>query len=106
MMDDIWGYAGYKKCGCMVAVVIDETDSGTMDGRERTARAVADMIREGLVVKRVRQYEVQRDFTICTCEEPAEQPYLLYPKGSLIDSDEVFYKDYDNTYTEQNDESL
>ena len=58
-----FSYIGRKKCGCIVAAVVDDEDS-----KKATAKVVAKWIREGLAIERVSVEYVRKNFKHCPHE--------------------------------------
>lgn len=63
-------YIGRKKCGCVVAAVVD------MPGFEKeTAKTVAEFIRDGLTIERIALVDFDKILPLgCKCEPKQEQP--------------------------------
>jgi uncharacterized protein YlaI len=63
--DTGYSYAGRLPCGCIIAAHVDSQDNNT-------ANAVAEMIRDGLTIERMKHEDVH--FTMCeTCQHWADE---------------------------------
>ena len=60
-------YIGIKKCGCVVAAVIDE-------GNKHTAESVAEFIEDGYTIERVKTEDARNRLMACKCPSLAAPP--------------------------------
>lgn len=72
--NDSPAYVGKKKCGCIVAAIVD-------DGSERVATALRDWVRDGLTVERTTAADVRQNFVEEPCPHEPQQLALLPTEG-------------------------
>lgn len=73
MSSDPMAYLGRKRCGCVVAVVVDEGPSNS----DYVAEATAEFIRDGLTLERVSIAVARKSLTFCQCGKSAAQGDLF-----------------------------